>query len=53
MIQAMGEGILVADHAGRISLANDAVAEILGEVPERLTDLRRDARTGVRLGRGR
>ncbi len=39
VIQAMGEGILVADHAGRISLANDAVAEILGEVPEGLSDL--------------
>ncbi len=47
VIQAMGEGILVADHAGRISLANDAVAEILGEVPERLADL--DAILGMDL----
>ena len=39
VIQAMGEGILVVDPTGRISLANDAAAEILGELPTDLADL--------------
>ncbi len=39
VIQAMGEGILVVDPTGRVSLANDAAAAILGELPIDLADL--------------
>ncbi len=39
VIQAMGEGILVVDHRGDISLANDAATEILGELPRSIGEL--------------
>ena len=39
VIQAMGEGILVVDQEGRISSANEAAAENLADLPERLSDL--------------
>ncbi|HSS35647.1 MAG TPA: histidine kinase dimerization/phospho-acceptor domain-containing protein, partial [Patescibacteria group bacterium] len=39
VIQAMGEGVLVVDPAGRIGLANDAAADLLGELPDDLAAL--------------
>ncbi len=40
VIQAMGEGIMVVDSSGRISLANDAVATILGgDAPAEIAEL--------------
>jgi PAS domain S-box-containing protein len=39
VIQAMGEGILVVDPDGRVSLANDAAADLLPVLPDTLDEL--------------
>jgi signal transduction histidine kinase len=40
VLEAMGDGVLVGDPEGRITLANTAAARLLGRMPKDLADLR-------------
>jgi K+-sensing histidine kinase KdpD len=39
VLEAMGDGVLVGDSEGRITLSNSAAARLLGDLPTRLAEL--------------